>query len=268
MGDINKMIQWMKSREGKVSYSQSSRLGPASYDCSSAVYFALIEGGFMPKGTMGNTESLFLLEGKLLQPILKSNVRKGDIFVAGVKGGSSGNNGHTGIFLDNQTIIHCTFVPAYGKNGICTTPAQGWMGDYSGMPVYYYRLKGSNPVGWYNDGNYDFYFFENGDKAIGYHWIGNKCYCFDKNGAMYKNAWTSNDKYKFYSTEDGTLAIGYHRVENKYYCFDKNGAMYKNAWTAYEGNRYFSTEDGSLAIGKMVIDSVIYEFDLTGKLIN
>ncbi|GCF95926.1 hypothetical protein NRIC_38170 [Enterococcus florum] len=143
MGDINKMIQWMKSREGKVSYSMTTRYGPNSFDCSSSVYYALMAGGFIPSGTPGNTESLYRLEGSLLQPISRGQAAKGDIFVSGVKGGSAGSNGHTGIFLDNQTIIHCTYAPAYGKNGICTTPAQGWMGDYSGLPVYYYRLKGA-----------------------------------------------------------------------------------------------------------------------------
>lgn len=137
MGDINKMIQWMKDREGKVTYSQPNRLGPNSYDCSSAVYFALIAGNFLPTNTLiGNTDSLFRLEGSVLKRISASEARKGDIFVSGYPGGSSGNNGHTGFFLDNQTIIHCTS----SLNGIGTTPAKNWMGDYMGLPVYYYRL--------------------------------------------------------------------------------------------------------------------------------
>ncbi|MDT2012586.1 peptidoglycan amidohydrolase family protein [Carnobacterium divergens] len=158
MGDINKMIQWFESRKGKVTYSMSSRLGPNSYDCSSAVYFALIQGGFLPKGTMGNTDSLYNYEGKLLQPISRSATRRGDIFVAGAKHASAGSNGHTGVFLDNSTIIHCT----YPKNGIAVTPAQGWMGDYSGLPVYYYRLKGGTttpPTG----GNAKTYTVKSGD---------------------------------------------------------------------------------------------------------
>ncbi|WP_207871924.1 hypothetical protein DOK78_002554 [Enterococcus sp. DIV2402] len=153
MGDINKMIQWFKDREGKVTYSMTNRLGPNSYDCSSAVYLSLIAGGFLPSGTgIGNTDSLYSLEGTLLTPISRSQVKRGDIFVAGVKGGSGGSGGHTGVFLDNATIIHCTSP----KNGIATTPATGWMGDYSGLPVYFYRLPVTaqqpeyyNQTGWY-----------------------------------------------------------------------------------------------------------------------
>lgn len=39
-------IQWFEARKGKVVYSMSARLGPNSYDCSSAVYLSLIAGGF------------------------------------------------------------------------------------------------------------------------------------------------------------------------------------------------------------------------------
>ncbi|MGM0125724.1 hypothetical protein IGI37_003124 [Enterococcus sp. AZ194] len=139
MASIDKMIQWFKDREGKVTYSMSNRYGPNSYDCSSSVYYSLIAGGFLPTGSMGNTDSLFRLEGSLLIPIGRAEVKRGDIFVAGYKGGSAGSAGHTGVFLSNDTIIHCT----YPKNGIATTPAKNWMGDYSGLPVYYYRLKGA-----------------------------------------------------------------------------------------------------------------------------
>lgn len=144
MASIENMIKWFKDREGKVTYSMNSRLGPNSYDCSSAVYFSLIAGGFLPSGTgIGNTDSLFALEGKLLTSITRSEVKRGDIFVAGYKGNSGGSDGHTGVFVDSTNIIHCTL--GGGKNGIVTTPATNWMGDYSGLPVYFYRLKGANP---------------------------------------------------------------------------------------------------------------------------
>ena len=135
MGDINKMIQWMKDREGKVTYSQTSRLGPHSYDCSSAVYFSLIAGGFIPAGSMGWTGSL---HDTTLPPITtkiaRSECRKGDIFISKYWA----NDGHTGIFIDNSTIIHCS----YGRNGIYTTPAAGGYMGYE--PIEYYRLKNTS----------------------------------------------------------------------------------------------------------------------------
>lgn len=146
MASIDALMNFMYSKQGKVSYSMSARMGPYSYDCSSAVFFALIAGGFLKQGSgIGNTESLYRLEGTLLIPISRSEVRRGDIFVAGKKGGSSGSAGHTGIFIDNDRIIHCTYSK---KNAnFAVTPAKGWMGDYSGLPVYYYRLKNTSVSG-------------------------------------------------------------------------------------------------------------------------
>jgi len=138
MGDINKMIQWMKDREGKVTYSQTNRLGPQSYDCSSAVYFSLAAGGFIPSGSMGWT---LTLHDMTLPPITKkisrSECKRGDIFLSKYWA----NEGHTGIFIDNSTIIHCS----YGRNGIYTTPAAGgYMGE---EPIEYYRLNNTGGSG-------------------------------------------------------------------------------------------------------------------------
>lgn len=145
MGRIVVMIQWFKDREGKVTYSMDYRNGPHSYDCSSAVYSALIAAGFLPANTwLGNTETLFALEGKLLTPVKRSELNPGDIFVAGVKGNSLGAGGHTGVYVGNGKIIHCT----YSRNGIATTPIDGYTGD--GLPVYWYRIKGAESSALYD----------------------------------------------------------------------------------------------------------------------
>ena len=133
---IQAMINWFKEREGNVTYSMSNRLGPDSYDCSSAVFFALMAGGYIAEGTWpGTTESLFALEGTLLTAISREEVQEGDIFVAGVKGNSLGAGGHTGVALSNSSIIHAN----YSDNGISTTPIEGYT-SYAGIPTYWYRL--------------------------------------------------------------------------------------------------------------------------------
>lgn len=132
------MIQWMTARERKVSYSMDHRTGPSSYDCSSSVFYALRAGGFTSFSYPGNTETLYGLVGTLFKQISRAEVRRGDIFVSGVIGQSTGSGGHTGIFLDANTIIHCTY--SKGNLNMAVTPAKNWMGDYSGLPVHYYRL--------------------------------------------------------------------------------------------------------------------------------
>lgn len=136
-GDINAMIKWFEDRLGKVKYSMSYlRVGPHYYDCSSAVFSALIAGGFRPKGSvLGSTETLYSLEGTLLIPIDFSEVQRGDIFVAGPKGGSSYGAGHTGVYYGDGKIIHCN----YADNGISITGIAG----RTGSPVHWYRLRGA-----------------------------------------------------------------------------------------------------------------------------
>ncbi|MCR0371924.1 SH3 domain-containing protein [[Clostridium] innocuum] len=117
---INAMIKWMEDRKGKVTYSMANRNGPDSYDCSSAVYHALAAGGFLKAGSNGNTDTLFNdLErnGWVQVPVVNGQIKtqRGDIFIWGIRGNSTGAFGHTGIFYDdNDNIIHCNA----GYNGI------------------------------------------------------------------------------------------------------------------------------------------------------
>ncbi|MBO0455825.1 KxYKxGKxW signal peptide domain-containing protein [Enterococcus hulanensis] len=127
------MVDWFYARQGKVTYSMTNRNGPNSYDCSSAVFYALIEAGYLNTGTwIGNTETLFSYEGKLFKAISSKDVRSGDIFISGKKGNSGGSAGHTGVATSNSKIIHCN----YTDNGISETVITGRTGD----PCYWFRL--------------------------------------------------------------------------------------------------------------------------------
>lgn len=119
------MIDFALSKVGRVAYSMAypARLGPCFYDCSSFVYYALIAGGFLPRGTViGNTESLYRLKGLVLEEIFTyEEVRRGDIFIRGIEGRSAGAYGHTGIFLEKDKIIHCS----YRANGVTIVDRSG-----------------------------------------------------------------------------------------------------------------------------------------------
>ena len=137
---IENMIKWMTDREGKVTYSMERRLGPKSYDCSSAVFLAMIAGGFLPAGSMGNTETLFRMVGTKLKEISRSEVKRGDIFVAGTPGASHGSAGHTGIFLSNKSFIHCS----YYWNGIHTDSHDSYMSTL--LPHHFYQIVTTGTV--------------------------------------------------------------------------------------------------------------------------
>ena len=92
-------------------YSMTDRYGGYGYDCSSSVYYALIAGGVLPKGSyIGNTETLFKLKGKYLDEIYDyKDVRPGDIFIRGGEGTSAGAGGHTGMFYKKNGIVHSNY---------------------------------------------------------------------------------------------------------------------------------------------------------------
>ena len=150
--NLDKTIEWMfNARDRGMTYNMGSgRYSSSQADCSSAVYRSLIYGGFLSKDAwVGNTETLFQLgaKGKVMYEIQEHEIQYGDIFVSGRPGASAGAAGHTGFILNNKedTIIHMT----YSKNGVAVTPRKGYMGDYRGLPVRYYRLVGANSSGAY-----------------------------------------------------------------------------------------------------------------------
>lgn len=140
-----KMLEFAESNYRKgVVYTQGAQRGTFPYfDCSAFVTKAMSHAGVPIE--LGSTETLYNVEGTLLEPITKEQVKAGDIFVWGTKGASSGDYGHTGFFTDSgTTIIHCT--PAttngFGQDGdVVKTPFEGYYGNSSLAPVYFYRVK-------------------------------------------------------------------------------------------------------------------------------
>lgn len=120
---MDKVIEWFQQRQGRVSYSMANRNGPNSYDCSSAIYHSLIYAGILPQDfRIGNTETMFVDLPKFGFQRIEADTngyiptQRGDIFIWGKQGYTNGAGGHTGVYLDNDNIIHCS----YGYNGIHT----------------------------------------------------------------------------------------------------------------------------------------------------
>lgn len=152
--DLKVAIKWFEEREGKTTYSQDagSRKGPLQYDCSSAIYMALVAGGAgkttgdYPVST--ETEHEWLLqngfnkvyEGKWGDKGDVKEVKKGDIIIWGTKGSSGGDLGHTMIMYDNETIIHSSA----GHNGIARDTYSKYRDEATDhQTVYVYRYSGS-----------------------------------------------------------------------------------------------------------------------------
>lgn len=143
---MEQAIAWMEARRGKVTYSMDFRNGPNSYDCSSAVYYALLSAGAISAGWAVNTEyehDWLLKNGfTLIAENSAFAAKRGDIFIWGKKGQSAGAGGHTGIFVDSNNIIHCN----YARNGI-TVDRYLDVARASGNKYYYiYRPHGQSTV--------------------------------------------------------------------------------------------------------------------------
>lgn len=144
--NIDTVMDWMFQAKNKnMTYNMGAgRNTETQADCSSAVYRALIYGGFLKSDAyVGNTETLFAMgaKGEVMYEIKENEIDYGDIFVAGNPGQSLGAGGHTGFILNkqNDSIIHMN----YSDNGVRVTPRKGRMGDASGRPIRYYRLVGA-----------------------------------------------------------------------------------------------------------------------------
>lgn len=136
-----KLVNWFESRVGKTTYSMARRNGPKSFDCSSSVHFAAKHAGLIPNNaSIGSTKTMHSWIGKYVKQISRSEAGYGDLFLSGRAKRATGTYGHTGVFLDNNTILHSLKTSRY--NGISKTPAKNYMGK---PPTIY--LRWLNPGG-------------------------------------------------------------------------------------------------------------------------
>ena len=144
--NIETAIAWMEARRGKVTYSMDYRNGPNSYDCSSAVYYALMSAGAVSAGWAVNTEyehDWLIKNGfKLIAENSVFAAQRGDVFIWGKRGQSSGAGGHTGIFVDSNNIIHCN----YARNGISIDGYLATARAAGNRYYYIYRPSGQSSV--------------------------------------------------------------------------------------------------------------------------
>lgn len=276
--NIDEGIAWMQARKGQVSYSMDYRNGPDSYDCSSSIYYALLSAGAVSAGWAVNTEYEHGWLEKNGYELISENqpwdAQRGDIFIWGRKGYSSGAGGHTGMFIDSDNIIHCNWAydgisvndhderwlaagrPYFyvyrltnaGKQA--AEPKRGWQKDDTGF--WYVRPNGTYPKGQFEyieDNKAWFYFNESGymyaDKWL-HHTDGN-WYYFDKDGYM-ATSWKRIGGVWYFFNRDGSMQTGWIKYyDNWYYCDAANGDMKSSTFVPYNGGYYMLLEDGRLA---------------------
>lgn len=241
-------IAWMQARKGQVSYSMDYRNGPDSYDCSSSIYYALRSGGASDAGWAVNTEyeHKWLTDNgyELISENTPFDAKRGDVFIWGRKGYSSGAGGHTGIFIDSDHIIHCN----YRYDGITVNDHDDiWV--YAGKPYYYiYRLTNPNAQpepakkGWQSDDKGDWYARANGTypkSEFEYIEENKSWFYFDAEGYCVKSDWVFHTDGKwYYFEEDGYMVTSWRKINNKWYYFNRDGSM-QIGWVKYYDKWYY-----------------------------
>nr|DAF98269.1 MAG TPA: peptidoglycan hydrolase [Siphoviridae sp. ctaDn21] len=276
--NIEKGIAWMEARKGRVYYSMEERDGDDSYDCSSSMYYALRSAGASSAGWAVNTEYMhdWLVKNgyELITENTPWDAQRGDIFIWGRRGYSSGAGGHTGMFVDSDNIIHCN----YRYNGITVNDHDDiWL--YAGRPYYYvYRLTNpdAQPVeakrGWQKDDtgywyarangtypkaefeyieeNKSWFYFDNQGYMLAEKWLkhtdGN-WYWFDSSGYM-ATSWKKIGGSWYYFNRDGSMVTGWVKwYDNWYYLDAANGDMKSSTFVPYNGGYYLLLPDGRMA---------------------
>lgn len=246
--NIETAIAWMQARKGQVSYSMDDRNGPDSYDCSSSVYYALRSAGASSAGWAVNTEyehDWLIKNGyELITENQPWDAKRGDIFIWGRRGHSSGAGGHTGIFVDSDNIIHCN----YRYDGITVNDHDDiWL--YAGRPYYYvYRLTNPNAQpekpkkGWQKDDKGYWFARANGSypKAqFEYIEENQSWFYFDESGYMYSEKWLEHTDGKWYWFDSsGYMATSWKKIAGAWYYFNRDGSM-QTGWVKYFDNWYF-----------------------------
>ena len=246
--NIETAIAWMQAHKGNVSYSMTSRDGDDSYDCSSSVYYALRSAGAVSAGWAVNTEyeHQWLINNgyELISENTPWDAQRGDVFIWGRKGYSSGAGGHTGIFVDSDNIIHCN----YRYDGITVNDHDDiWL--YAGRPYYYvYRLTNPNAQpekpkkGWQKDDTGYWFARANGTypKAqFEYIEENQSWFYFDESGYMYSEKWLKHTDGKWYWFDSsGYMATSWKKIAGLWYYFNRDGSM-QTGWVKYYDNWYY-----------------------------
>lgn len=136
---INNAVKYLG---GNIYYSQGYGRGVVDgvtgyLDCSSFVFMVMRESGYdVP---LGSTETMFSMVGETFIEIDRSEVKPGDIFVSGTPGMSSGDAGHTGIFITPEIIIHCSTYYGDNRGSGNIYVAEYPEGDF-GLEPHFYRI--------------------------------------------------------------------------------------------------------------------------------
>ena len=111
------------------------------------------------------------------------------------------------------------------------------------------------------------YYYVDGIRQTGLHYINGKAYIFDRNGVMQKSGWYEAEGDSFYLNDYGAGVVKCWRLgtDGKYRYLKADGRMAVNEWIVDYGKTYYLGADGKKYTGTRVIDGKSYTFDSNGE---
>lgn len=102
-------------------------------------------------------------------------------------------------------------------------------------------------IGWQKEGNYWYYYNEDGSKAVGWKKIDNIWYYFNTEGQM-QTGWIDINGSKYYMKKSGAMHEGWLKYEGKWYYLNPNSGVMQVGWKKVVNDAwYFFHDDGSMA---------------------
>ena len=132
---------------------------------------------------------------------------------------------------------------SFQQNG--TTYYVNSMGVVSTTPSSSTSTSTSNQNGLVTE-NGNTYYYVNGVKQTGLHYINDKAYIFDSNGVMQKSGWYQAEGDWYYLNDYGAGAVKCWRLKDgKYVNLGADGKMQTNCWILYYNDWYYVKADGT-----------------------
>ena len=143
-------------------------------------------------------------------------------------------------------------------------------GNYNGSITATFKIIDySNYTGWIyvESGKY---YYENGEMAKGFKWIGAKRYYFSKKTGKMLTGWRELGGKKYYFNKTtGAATVNGKKIDGKYYLFSTKGVMQKSGWKDdSKGNTYYLKKSGVAYTKKWSKKSgKWYYFGSNGKMV-
>lgn len=246
------------------------------WDNDSVAWYYLNAGGVMQTGWVWSVDAWYYLDSD-------GKMHKGWLD----EGGNRYYLNNSGQMLKGeQTIDGQTYT--FNSSGVLVSNSSssnrnGWAFENG---HWYYYQNGARQTGWHWISDAWYYLNGSGAMLTGWHWIDNAWYYMNSSGKMltgwqrldgawyYMNSsgamltgWHWIGNAWYYMNSSGVMLTGWHWITDAWYYLDGSGAM-RTGWLEQGGATYYLNSSGKMLTGQQTINGEVYVFNSSGVLQN